>query len=297
MGIAYLVGVSRHAQRGDGMDRVSAMLVNLLQAAKPSDGDSAPFFVPIEDIVASLLRGFVPEPEQQPIVEALRSVTSGIQDIGRGYTALNDIAQRIEQPAQRSQLNIRLDTFNSLLDRALSLQGLTSSSMISRAEARIDTVEIFRLIQQISIPLDQQQSAMVVFGMAPRGKESIPVQLGKGSLLDRIEIAYERGSPYPRLNVMTASKSEVLDWSPARMHFQQKDSPDDELSILNARGRDLGRVYTERLRPPIVLDGGRLTLSLPDAPGATFLATTIADTNEKIVARCVRIIPPRDSEV
>jgi hypothetical protein len=276
------------------MDRLSAMLVHLLSLSAALAGSvAAPTirYVPIEAMIDNLLGGLAADPERAHVADALKTIADGRQDIAAGYTAVNTILQRIEErPEQRALLYARLDAFNTLLDQALAIHQILHSPAINAAELRLGDLQVFQLIQEIYVAPGRSELALI--GAVPSSTEKLTARLSKHPLLDRVQITYDARSPYPRLTLSVASRSNSIDWAPARTGFQQKDSSDDELQLLNRGDRYLGRIFTERPQLPFSLASGPLTLAITAAPDATLTATTIVDADEKVLARCVRIVPP-----
>ena len=275
------------------MDRISAMLVNLLLLStppQPGAGGAAVQFIPPDALADALLADLADGAARALFADTLRTVADGRQDLGSGYAAVAGALRAVEElPERRALLDARLTTLNGVLGQALAIQQVLCSPVISAGDVRLPDAQVFRVIQEIAVPRAEGGPELVLVGALPGGRHA--VRLARHPLLDRIQISYEAHSPYPRLTLSSPSRSDMIDWAPVRTGFEQKDTPDDALNIENRKDRHLGRIATTRVPAPAVLASGTLTLRIDDAPGTGLLMTTIVDADDAVLARCVRVIP------
>lgn len=271
------------------MDILSRTVIDMLRlaATPPSPGD--PLMVaPIEDMLPICFGQSLQPDEYATIASGLRSITFGRNDIASGLAALSE---QLAPLRRRLAEDTGLSRQTSQTDEAIRDLLMLQRALFSTAQTRLalqPSLAMLQLIRQIQL---RTASGDVVLCSLPASSERITVNFSKHSLLDRIELAYEPGSPYPLLTINTPSQGESAPFANMRTAWQQKDSADYTLELYNARSLVLGTIATAPLTLDGALEGDRVALHIaPDLP-LRILETSIFDRNKQLLARSIGLFP------
>lgn len=271
------------------MDELSATLVRLLACTLPGALTSELRLAPASDIVAAVLDGLGAPAARDDAVAAIAEVAAGRLDVAAGLQRAGAALAPLDaDPQARAALRARLDTLGQSLALAQGLSAMLREEAIIRAELRLAEPGLFELLQTIALPARPNEPELVIVGAVPPSVERLVVRLGRRAPLDRIELAYVRGSPFPLLTLATASRGAEVNWSASRNAWRQE--PEMDLTIQNSSGaRDLGTISTALHSEPWSYAGPRLALALPPIAGHIMAVTTVAALSGQPLARVVRI--------
>ena len=260
------------------MDRALALCANLLRLAALADVPGASLrVVSLPDVVASLLGEPADVPERGDRGAALMAAAVAA-------------AQRIEARAtQQDGLYAAVDELDAAAGDLLALHHALRSPSGRALDLQLGGAAPLRLIRSLLVPGPPGGHATALI-CAIEGAERLRAPLAAHTLAERLEIAYERDSPFPLLTVRTPSMSESAPWAVARSAWQQRDGAEHDLELFNNRSVAIGAVRTAWVEPPLAVRGGRLALDIQPPPGARLLATDVRDRSGAIVTRCIRIV-------
>lgn len=270
------------------MDDVSATLIRLLAWSLPEAYAPGLTLAPARAMLRGVLGAALPAAELEPIVAALGDVAEGRRDLVAGLEpAAAALERALAGPAARAALAERMRATQRALDLATTL-GSALAGSLAGAEILLDAPELFGLARVIALPGGAGRPELHIVGAALPTGERLSLRFGRSPLLDRVEITYEADSPFPLLNLSTASRGEEVDWAASRSAWRQE--PDLDLIVQNTTGsRDLGTITTARVTPPWAYQGERLRVSIPPLAGHELVITQIADPAGAPLAHAVRV--------
>lgn len=274
------------------MDSHSATILQLLQcAAAGRQKRQGMLFVSATELLADVLEGLVQQHD-------LAAATGALSDVGEGRRAITDacaaigaaLANARSHPAAATVLPQRLQRLETITNTLLTIHYATSNDAIEHVHLRIAHPLMLNGIRLLTIADGDGPMETRIVGAPARSGERPAPQPGRHPLLERVQVTYETAAPYPRLTVTTPSMAKVADWSPSRTGWQQRDTPTYDLTLFNARSRELGRVTTQRAPLPLAVSGKPLSLTFADMQGGAVLATTLTDASGNEIVRWLRVV-------
>lgn len=280
------------------MDPQSATILHLLHCAAAGRHERSGIrFVPATDLLADALEGLV----QQHDLEAATGV---LADVGESRRAMTDACTAIgaalatarSHPAAATVLPQRLQQLETITNALLTIHYATSNDVIESVHLRIVHPLMLSGIRLLTIAGGEGSMETRIIGAPARSGERPAPQPGGHPLLERVQVTYDAATPYPRLTVTTPSMAKVADWSPGRTGWQQRDSTAYDLTLFNARSRELGRVTTQRASLPLAVPGRPLSVTFADMQGGAVLATTLMDASGNEIVRWLRVVFDTDHQ-
>lgn len=274
------------------MDSQSATILQLLQcAAAGRHKRQGMLFVSATELLTDVLEDLVQQHD-------LAAATGALSDVGEGRRAITDACAAIgaalvnarSHPTAATVLPQRLQRLETITNALLTIHYATSDDAIESVHLRIVHPLMLSGIRLLTIAGGEGLMETRIVGAPARSGERPAPQPGGHPLLDRVQVTYDVAAVYPRLTVTTPSMAKVADWSPSRTGWQQRDTPAYDLTLFNARSRELGRVTTQRAPLPLAVPGRPLSMTFADMEGGAVLATTLTDASGNEIVRWLRMV-------
>ncbi|MDW8212321.1 MAG: hypothetical protein RMJ55_02095 [Roseiflexaceae bacterium] len=248
-------------------------------------------FVSATELLADVLEGLVQQHD-------LESATDALSDVGEGRRAITDTCAAVgaalttarSHQAAATVLPQRLQRLETITNTLLTIHCATSNNAIEHVHLRIVHPLMLSGIRLLTITGGEGPIETRIVGAPVRSGERPAPQPGGHPLLERVQVTYDAATPYPRLTVTTPSMAKVADWSPGRTGWQQRDSSAYDLTLFNARSRELGRITTQRASLPLTVSGKPLSVTFADMRGGAVLATTLTDASGNEIVRWLRVV-------
>lgn len=274
------------------MDSQSATILHLLHvAAAGRSMRSGILFVSATGLLADVLEGLVQQHDLEAATSALFDVSAGRRAITDACTAIGAaLTSARSHPTAATVLPQRLERMETIINALLTFHYAASDDMIESVHLRIVHPLMLSGIRLLTISGGEGPMQTRIVGVPAQPGEHPAPQPEGHPLLERVRVTYEAAAPYPRLTVTTPSMAKVADWSPSRMNWQQRDAPAYDLTLFNARSRELGRITTQRASLPLAVPGKPLSVTFTDMPGGAVLATTLTDADGNEIVRWLRVV-------